>query len=55
MRHTPDEFQEIRMAIRALCAEFPNEYFREVDAKRGYPEKFVDAFMKQSGTKGRRA
>ncbi len=46
MRHTPDEFQEIRMAIRALCAAFPDEYFREVDARRGYPEKFVDALMK---------
>jgi len=46
LRHTPDEFQEIRMAIRALCAAFPDEYFREVDAQRGYPEKFVDALMK---------
>ena len=46
MRHTPDEFQEIRMAIRALCGAFPDEYFREVDAQRGYPEKFVDALMK---------
>src|SRR5580658_3103491 len=34
------------MAIRALCAAFPDEYFREVDAQRGYPEKFVDALMK---------
>jgi acyl-CoA dehydrogenase len=46
LRHTPDEFQEIRMAIRALCAAFPDEYFREVDAERGYPEQFVDALIK---------
>lgn len=46
MRHTPDEFQEIRRAIRALCAAFPDEYFRGVDAKRGYPEDFVDALIK---------
>jgi acyl-CoA dehydrogenase len=46
LRHIPDEFQEIRMAIRALCAAFPDEYFRGVDAKRGYPEEFVDALMK---------
>src|SRR6202042_2748647 len=46
LRHTPDEFQEIRMAIRALCAAFPDEYFREVDARRGYPEKFVDDLIK---------
>ena len=45
MRHTPDEFQEIRMAIRALCAAFPDEYFRDLDAKRGYPERFVDALI----------
>ena len=34
---------EIRDAIRALCAEFPDAYFRKVDAERGYPEDFVDA------------
>jgi acyl-CoA dehydrogenase len=37
---------EIRSAIRALCAEYPDEYFRRVDAKRGYPEAFVDALMR---------
>ena len=46
MRHTPDEFQEIRAAVRALCAAFPDEYFREVDSIRGYPDRFVDALMK---------
>jgi acyl-CoA dehydrogenase len=46
LRHTPDEFQEIRMAVRALCAAFPDEYFRDLDAKRGYPEQFVDALIK---------
>jgi acyl-CoA dehydrogenase len=37
---------EIRSAIRALCAEYPDEYFRRVDAKRSYPEAFVDALMR---------
>jgi acyl-CoA dehydrogenase len=37
---------EIRDAVRALCAEFPPEYHREVDAARGYPEAFVDALTK---------
>jgi acyl-CoA dehydrogenase len=37
---------EIRTAIRALCAGYPNEYFRRVDAERGYPEAFVDALMR---------
>jgi acyl-CoA dehydrogenase len=34
------------MALRALCGAFPDEYFRDVDAKRGYPEQFVDALIK---------
>jgi acyl-CoA dehydrogenase len=40
-----DEFQEIRSAVRALCADFPDEYFRTLDAQRAYPEKFVDALI----------
>jgi acyl-CoA dehydrogenase len=37
--------REIRDAMRALCAQYPDEYFRKVDAQRGYPEAFVDALM----------
>jgi acyl-CoA dehydrogenase len=40
-----DEFHEIRSGVRALCADFPDEYFRAIDAQRGYPERFVDALM----------
>jgi acyl-CoA dehydrogenase len=40
-----DEFQEIRSGVRALCADFPDEYFRTLDAQRGYPERFVEALM----------
>ena len=32
--------------MRALCAQFPDEYHREVDAQRAYPEAFVDALTK---------
>lgn len=39
-------FDEIRGAIRALCAEFPAEYHRKVDEQRGYPEAFVEALTK---------
>ena len=39
-------FDEIRDAIRALCAEFPAEYHRKIDEARGYPEAFVDALTK---------
>ncbi len=38
-----DEYQDIRDAVRALCAEFPAEYHRKIDAERGYPEEFVQA------------
>ena len=41
-----DRFQDIRDAVRALCAEFPAEYHRKIDEKRGYPEEFVDALTK---------
>ncbi|MGE5160912.1 MAG: acyl-CoA dehydrogenase family protein [Betaproteobacteria bacterium] len=43
---TDDRFQDIRDAIRDLCAQFPDEYHREVDERRGYPEEFVDALTK---------
>ncbi|MBL8337401.1 MAG: acyl-CoA/acyl-ACP dehydrogenase [Rhodoferax sp.] len=39
----PDQYQEIREAVRALCAGFPDEYHRRIDTERGYPEAFVDA------------
>ena len=38
--------QDLRDAIRALCATFPPEYHRKVDEVRGYPEEFVDALTK---------
>ena len=41
-----DAYQEIREAVRALCADFPDEYFRRIDSERGYPEAFVDALTK---------
>jgi acyl-CoA dehydrogenase len=40
-----DEHQEIRDAIRQLCRQFADEYFREIDAQRAYPERFVDALI----------
>ena len=41
----PDEHHEIRDAVRELCRQFPDEYFREVDAQRAYPDRFVDALI----------
>ena len=43
MLHAPDQYQDIRDAVRDLCKEFPAQYFREIDEQRGYPERFVDA------------
>jgi acyl-CoA dehydrogenase len=43
MTRTEEEHREIRDAVRALCAQFPAEYHRKIDAERGYPEAFVDA------------
>jgi acyl-CoA dehydrogenase len=39
-------YQEIRDAVRTLCAQFPDEYHRKVDAQRAYPNDFVDALTK---------
>lgn len=41
-----DNFQDIRDAVRALCAEFPDAYHRNIDAQRIYPEEFVQALTK---------
>ncbi|MEP7295824.1 MAG: acyl-CoA dehydrogenase family protein [Burkholderiales bacterium] len=46
LKQTTDQYQDIRDAVRALCAEFPDEYHRQIDAARGYPEAFVDALTK---------
>ena len=41
-----DRHADIRDAVRALCAEFPDEYHRKVDEQRAYPEAFVDALTR---------
>ncbi len=46
LKTATDAYQDIRDAVRALCAEFPDEYHRKIDAERGYPEAFVDALTK---------
>src|SRR4051812_50089278 len=46
MPHTNDQYQELREAVRSLCATFPAEYHRKVDEARAYPEEFVDALTK---------
>ncbi|KMN33032.1 MULTISPECIES: acyl-CoA dehydrogenase family protein [unclassified Chromobacterium] len=43
MQTSQDTYQELRAAVRALCAQFPDAYFRMIDQQRGYPEAFVAA------------
>ncbi|KUO49682.1 MAG: acyl-CoA dehydrogenase [Sphingomonadales bacterium BRH_c3] len=38
-----EDLAEIRRAVRALCDEFPGEYWRDKDRTRDYPAEFVDA------------
>jgi acyl-CoA dehydrogenase len=40
------ELAPIREAVRALCADFPGEYWRALDRDRAYPEQFVAALTK---------
>jgi len=41
-----DRYQDLREAIRDLCKEFPDEYHRAIDEKRGYPVEFVNALTR---------
>ncbi len=40
--------QELRQGVREVCDRFPNEYWRNLDARREYPEEFVEA-MTEAG------
>ena len=41
-----DRHADIREGVRALCADFPASYFREIDERRAYPEAFVAALTR---------
>jgi acyl-CoA dehydrogenase len=41
-----DDHAAIREAVRALCKEFPGEYWRALDRERAYPTDFVNALTK---------
>ena len=43
MSYKAEDFEDIRAGVRAVCAEFPDEYHRRIDRDRAYPEEFVDA------------
>lgn len=41
-----DENEAIRDSVAALCKEFPNEYWRDLDQNRDYPKEFVAAMTR---------
>ena len=41
-----EDYNAIREGVRALCAEFPAEYWRRIDEEKGFPEAFVAAMTK---------
>jgi len=42
----PDQYQDMREALRDLCGSFDSAYWQKVDYERAYPEAFVDAMAK---------
>uniref|UniRef100_B1XU03 Acyl-CoA dehydrogenase domain protein n=1 Tax=Polynucleobacter necessarius subsp. necessarius (strain STIR1) TaxID=452638 RepID=B1XU03_POLNS len=42
----PDQYQEMREALRDLCGSFDSAYWQKIDHERAYPEAFVDAMTK---------
>ncbi len=38
-----EDYPEIREGVRRICADFPNEYWRDVDRREAYPAEFVQA------------
>ena len=41
-----EEISAIRDAVRALCAEYPGEYWRKLDRSQTYPTEFVEALTR---------
>lgn len=43
---TTSTVEQLREQTRTLCAQFPDEYWRDLDLKREYPQEFVDTLTK---------
>jgi acyl-CoA dehydrogenase len=43
-----EDYPELREGVSRLCAQFPGEYWRKVEAAEGYPSEFVNA-LTQAG------
>jgi len=44
----PDQYKDMREALRDLCRQFDSAYWQKIDHERGYPEAFVTA-MTEAG------
>src|SRR5262249_33935662 len=42
----PEIYEQLKNAVAEMCRRFPDSYWRELDAKRAYPEAFVQALTK---------
>jgi len=40
---TQEDIEIIRKSVRSLCEKFPEDYWKELDKKQEYPEKFIKA------------
>ncbi len=36
-----NDYSDIREAVRAICAQYPGEYWRKLEDSNGYPKEFV--------------
>ncbi|APX89763.1 acyl-CoA dehydrogenase [Brevirhabdus pacifica] len=50
-RHEEEHVSEIRSAVRAICARYSEDYWKDLDATHGYPTEFV-AELTESGFLG---
>src|ERR1041385_2152656 len=41
-----DDQRALKAGVAEICKRYPGEYWRELDAKREYPEAFVDELTK---------
>src|SRR5829696_7651999 len=39
--------EDLRQGVREVCSRFTNEYWRDLDARRRYPEEFVAAMTEE--------
>ncbi|MBI3934733.1 MAG: acyl-CoA/acyl-ACP dehydrogenase [Acidobacteria bacterium] len=42
LSHQAEQWQSIREAVRKLCRDFPDTYWRDVDSQKRYPQEFID-------------